>query len=327
MDMRKVLFATAMGSALAACSALTWQPTLKPPPATGIPSPFTLPSPSPSPLPSPTLGPPADEGTIVFTCQLARDSRYDQICAMNPDGSGMRRLTVSDLHDHFYPSLDPSGQSVLFSSNLAGEHEIFEMELAGGDPIQLTSQRGAYAPAVSPDAQQFAFTVIRGEEPALWLAARDGSAPRPVVGAAWDAAWSPDGAWILHASDRSGDIQLWRIRSDGTDLSKLTNMTGLRGRSDRSPSGGVLATYAGEPWEREIYLFDQEGSSLRQLTQGGNNLAPSFSPSGEWIAFTSYLDNYREDNGCEIYVMAIETGSRFRLTENDYCDWQPRWGP
>jgi Tol biopolymer transport system component len=101
---------------------------------------------------------------------------------------------------------------------------------------------------------------------------------------------------------------------------------GLRGRSDWS-SQDLLATYAGTSWEREIITFSPLGQDRTQVTAGGNNLAPSFSPDGEWITFTSYVDNYLDENGCEIYIQHLATGTRFRLTENSYCDWQPRWGP
>jgi len=42
------------------------------------------------------------------------------------------------------------------------------------------------------------------------------------------------------------------------------------------------------------------------VTEGGNNLAPDFSPDGQWIAFTSYRDRYGEHNGCEIYILRLD---------------------
>jgi WD40 repeat protein len=34
--------------------------------------------------------------------------------------------------------------------------------------------------------------------------------------------WSPDGQWIATFSDRSGQLQVWKIRADGSDLRQLT---------------------------------------------------------------------------------------------------------
>ncbi len=89
----------------------------------------------------------------------------------------------------------------------------------------------------------------------------------------------------------------------------------------------MLATYQGTTWNRELILIDLNGEVLLQLTAGGNNLAPNFSPYGGWLVFTSYKDNYRNPDGCEIYIMRLDGSETRRLTQNDYCDWQPNWGP
>ncbi len=206
-----------------------------------------------------------------------------------------------------------------------GPYEIYEQPL-DGPPSRLTQQGNNYAPAVSPDGSLIAYTHTDEVGAALWLMDRDGGSPYYFIGQAWDATWSPDGAWILHASDRGGTIQLWRVRADGTDLQQVTAFEGLRGRNDWS-SLDQLSTYAGTSWNREIILFDINGQDRIQLTDGGNNLAPSFSPDGQWIVYTSYVDRYRDENGCEIYSQHIDSGFRLRLTDNEYCDWQPRWGP
>jgi tricorn protease len=74
--------------------------------------------------------------------------------------------------------------------------------------------------------------------------------------------------------------------------------------------------------------MNADGSNARQLTpSGGNSQGPSFSPDGKWVAFTAYFDNYGEDHGCEIYVIRVDGTDLRRLTNNGYCDYQPRWGP
>jgi len=269
-------------------------------------------------------------GRIVFVCQLFRDDRTNQLCLLNADGTGFRRLTGNDQADHFYPSMAPDGQSVVYSSNESGEYAVHDMDLASGASRRLTYLGDDYAPAVSPDGRQVVFVHNDGQRQTLWVVERGGGTARALAattgGDGWDPVWSPDGGQILFASSRAGGVQLFVAEADGSSVRQVTDVDGLRGRSDWSPDGAFLATYAGSAWRREIILLGLDGSILAQPTQGGNNLAPSFSPDGEWIAFTSYRDRYGDDHGCEIYVMRVDGSDLRRLTDNDYCDWQPRWG-
>lgn len=269
-------------------------------------------------------------GLIVFACQVTRLSHQNQLCLVQADGSGWRQLTDDLISDHFYPSFAPDNLSVVFSSNRSGEYQIHEILLDGGQQRQLTDSGSVYAPAVSPDGSMIVYTYNPGTALAdsqLWLMQRDGSGRYPLTsmpGGAWDASWSPDGEHILFASQVGEKVQLFIIQANGAAPQQLTDLTGLRGRNDWAPDG-LLATYIGTAWQREIITFDQQGQNLVYVTQGGNNLAPSFSPDGEWIVYTSYQDNYLDDHGCEIYIMRRDGSDKRRLTENDYCDWQPRW--
>ena len=270
-------------------------------------------------------------GKIVFTCQIYRDPNRNQICVIQADGSGWRRLSSDDQADHMYPSFSPDGESIVFSLTKGEDRQIFEMDLYGRQRQLTYLPLRAYAPAISPDNRRIIFTGNDGEQQLLWVMNRDGSNPTcltPTIGGeAFDPTWSPDSRQILFAATVAGDTQLYVINADGSGLNKITQLSDLRGRSDWSPDGETIATYRGLSWQREVILLAQDGEFLAQITDGGNNLAPNFSPDGQWVAFTSYRDNYRNDNGCDIYTMRLDGSQVERLTDNDYCDWQPNWGP
>jgi len=275
-------------------------------------------------------------GKIVYVCQFSKRSGFNQICIINADGSGQRVLTPPSNSDDFFPSIAPDGNSVLFASDRSGLYQIYELDLADGDLSQLTdfTDKQAYAPAVSPDNEQIVVYVRQtgADYPNshnLWVMNRDGSDAHAITsrsGGAWDPAWSPDSQYILFASEIAGKPQLFITESNGNNPVQVSQFDGIRGRNDWSADGLTLSTYIGTPWDRDIYTFDLAGENVRQLTDGGNNLAPSFSPDGEWIVFMSYRDNIRQDLGCEIYVMRVDGSELTRLTDNDICDWQPRWG-
>lgn len=278
----------------------------------------------PTAFPVPQAGP---QGKIVYVCQLFATQQSDQICIINADGSGQRRLTLNDNARHFYPSFSPDGQSILFSSNMSGNFELYELILATDQLINLGGLVGI-APEVSPDDRYIAYTRGNGQRDTIWVADRHGANPREVYNAGWDPTWSPDGTALLFATTVGQKSQLATINLDGTGFRVLTDLPDLRGRSDWSADGRYIVTYSGKPWERELYMMNPDGSDVYQVSlPGGNSQGPSFSPDGQWIAFTAYFDYYRVNNGCEIYIMRVDRSERTRLTDNKYCDWQPRWGP
>jgi len=251
---------------------------------------------------------------------------------MDADGSNFRRLTTENNIRHFYPSLSPTGQSVLYSAFFAANnYEVYQLDIDDGSIAQLTNSYGVdNAPEFSPDGQTITYM---HNSPAkninqIIVADRDGgnAGNLPQI-TGWDPTWSPDGEFILFASDRDGAVQLFTARTDGTKLHRITSLPAIRGRSDWSSDGQYVVTYSGEAWHRELYIMNADGSNVRQLTpSGGNSQGPSFSPDSKWVAFTAYFDNYSDDNGCEIYIIRIDGTDLRRLTNNDYCDYQPRWG-
>ena len=274
-------------------------------------------------------------GTIALTCQIFKEESKEQICIVNADGSGYRRLTTEDDIRHYYASVAPDGQSVVYSAyNKQTEHfEIYELHLLTNETKMLTYEFGDLnAPEISPDGKTIVFTryYLDVDKPTTWLMGRDGTNLRQVVDlSAWDPTWSPDGSAILFASDinnTNNKSQLFIVNVDGTGLRQVGDFPFLRGRSDWSIQD-LIVTYSGMRWERELYIMHSDGSGQQRISPiGGNSQGPSFSPDGQWIAFTSYFDRY-EVHGCEIYIMRVDGTDLRRLTDNEYCDYQPRWGP
>lgn len=271
-------------------------------------------------------------GHIVFTCQLFKVQAMDQVCIMNADGSGMRRLTTEDHVRHYYPSLAPDGKSVVYTSfREENVYEIYSLDLNDGSVDRLTDRIGVLtAPEVSPDGTSITFTRGNPSTSNTQIMVMDrngeGAGNIPQI-SGWDPTWSPDGQQILYASGLEDSVQLFVVNRNGRGSRQVTSLPAIRGRSDWSSDGRFIVTYSGPAWSREVYIMNANGSNARQLTpSGGNSQGPSFSPDGQWVAFTAYFDNYRDDHGCEIYIIRTDGTNLRRLTNNAYCDYQPRWG-
>jgi TolB protein len=250
---------------------------------------------------------------------------------INADGSGWRQLT--DLPSASYSaSLSPNGDSLVFIGKETGFTEIYEINLGSGKRTQLTHlQKDLGSPEISPDNKLIAFTYRPGNNIAqVWIMNRDGSDPHTFYSSpsqeAHDPTWSPDGTQILFAMGKGENNKLYILDFDGRDPQVVNDTIDTRGRSDWSITNLITFDMGGE-FMHEIYVMNRDGGNLHKVSRGSNAQGESFSPDGKWIAFTAYTDVANKDrSSCEIYIMRVDGTDLRRLTNNAYCDYQPRWG-
>ena len=294
-----------------------------PPTASNTPLP-TLPPPTWTASPTLPAVPEGPGGRIVFTCTV---EKYNQLCLMNADGSGWKRLTERIAND-YYPAFSPDGTRIVYVSNQTGLFEIYLRYPALSDEQQISDGFGNLsAPDISPDGKSVIYAAkFAGGDSSIWVMNIDGSQSHPLTDSKWnevDPSWSPDGAQIAFAASRGGYVEIFTMNADGSDIRQVTNgVQGIGGRSSWSPDGRWLAFYAGPRGDRDIYLVEVASGTTLRLTYGGNNTAPCFSPDGSWLVFSS-----SRDGDHELYEMRVDGSQVTQITDNDYDDWQPSWGP
>ncbi|MGA2810722.1 MAG: protease, partial [Candidatus Acidiferrum sp.] len=79
----------------------------------------------------------------------------------------------------------------------------------------------------------------------------------------------------------------------------------------------VTFVYGGYLWS-----VPREGGDARQLTTGGHESSPVYSPDGRWIAFAGEYDGNRD-----VYVIPAEGGAPRRLTWHPRQDVPVAWTP
>src|SRR5215475_7422784 len=75
-------------------------------------------------------------------------------------------------------------------------------------------------------------------------------------------------------------------------------------------------------WGGYLWSVPREGGEARQLTTGGHESAPHFSPDGNWIAFTGQYDG-----NVDVFVAPAGGGEPKRLTWHPDPDVTLGWTP
>jgi eukaryotic-like serine/threonine-protein kinase len=172
------------------------------------------------------------------------------------------------------------------------------------DPIRLTSGPLSYTGAIpSRDGKQiFAIgTKRRGE-----LVRYDVKSHQfqPFLGdiSAIDPTFSRDGKWVAYAS--YPDHTLWRSRSDGTERTQLTYAPMEIASPCISPDGTKVA-FRTSDWD--LYIIPMDGGPAQMVAKHSD--APSWSPDGNLVLFTSYSDApVVETSRSYLQVFDVRTG-------------------
>jgi Tol biopolymer transport system component len=127
----------------------------------------------------------------------------------------------------------------------------------------------------------------------------------------------------VFTSTRDGDLEIYTMRADGTDIKRLTHETGYDGGAFFSADGKKIVYRAHHPKESEaiarykelladgliepraleIYVMDADGTNKRQVTgNGAANFAPYFHPDGKKIIFSSNLSD-SEGRNFDLYII------------------------
>jgi eukaryotic-like serine/threonine-protein kinase len=181
---------------------------------------------------------------------------------------------------------------------------LYLADLDGGSVTPLAASLGSESvPAVSPDGKQIAFTEIDYDSNVVEIPL-DGSPIRNLVATGrleHSAVWSPRGREFAYVTDRSGVDEIWiRNVETGREQPVVTERSFPRGDNEflttpaYSPDGERIAFVRhnrSNPKNRdatEIWIAPATGGVPVPLADvKGAQWAPTWSPDGKWIAFTS----------------------------------------
>ena len=194
-----------------------------------------------------------------------------------------------------------------------------------GNAAPLGAPAGNYRfPRLSPDERSVA--VMSDNDIWLFDIARETLTRLTFEGATTMPVWTPDGQYVTYRSTPEGERVLFWTRADGSGTEeRLTTGNFRQNPTSWSPDGQLLAFFQGPgvggDGDRDIWMMPVDGDrELRPFLETPfNELAPMFSPNGNWVAYVS-----DESGRNEVYVVPFPgPGGKRQISTQGGGD--PQW--
>jgi Tol biopolymer transport system component len=225
------------------------------------------------------------------------------------NGALPERINVADVasinNDH---AISPDGTQLAISAG--GVSRIYVGPITGGAFKLITPAGPSYFHGWSPDGKTLTFCGQRDREVDIYTIPAEGGAEMRLTTAPGrddGPEYSSDGQYIYFNSERSGLMQIWRMKTDGSEQTQMTpdddhnnwfahispdgrNMVFLTFNKDVKPND--------HPANKDVMLrlMPANGGPITTLAKffGGQGTinVPSWSPDSRKIAFVTYTTIY-----------------------------------
>lgn len=183
--------------------------------------------------------------------------------------------------------------------------------------------------AWSPDGSRIVVAWDRGQGPRLYglLPGTPEEVPQPsqglplTYGQERNPTWSPDRLWLAYEGRAGGNVDIYRIRPDGSGSERLTTDPAADTDPAWSPDGRTIAFVSERGGNGpRLHLMDADGSDVRPVsfTLGSAHSRPVWAPDGRRLVV-----QVRQDGRDMLYVVDAQSGNSGRLGTGTMPVWAP----
>jgi TolB protein len=232
----------------------------------------------------------APDGQVLVFASTAHSERPD-VYVKAVDGFAVTQITF-DAADDVQPRFSPDGQSIAFSSNRAGNWDIWIVNRDGTGLTQVTRERiDEIAPCWSPDGKRLVFSAWgpRSNQWELWTVSVEHPGTRRFICPGLFPAWSADG----------------------------TRIAFQRPRQRGSRWFGVWAVdFVGEEARHPTELAWDDNAAC---------IAPRWAADGRTLAYSVVPLNAGKIQSASLWTVDTQTGVRHALTDDSITAFNPTW--
>ena len=214
-------------------------------------------------------------------CRLTNNTGNDDYPSWSPDGEHIAYVSIDNVYGLYlmnadgsqiellhsggtaysYPSWSPDGRYIVFQATINEVFDIYRLEVATNDVINLTNQeRLDNMPVYSPDGQYIALVSDRTFNPHI---------DTNTLAQAWN-------------------YEIYMMNSDGTNARRLT----VNDNPEQFPSFSPDSTQITFSYRGSIMVMNVDGSNLTELTRGNN---PIWLPDGRIAYVNTILRSIQSD--------------------------------
>jgi TolB protein len=239
-----------------------------------------------------------------------------------------------------FPDWSPNGNELAYVSYKNNWTDCYVQSLSNGTVQSLAKFDGTNnTPRWCPDGQNLIFSLSMPRKTAeLFMIPKSGQKPKRLTNNSWNDLSpdvSPSGNQIAFVSDQTGSPQIYVMSIDGGEARRISYVN----RKCESPFWSPIKigadyriAFSGyyDNQQSDIYTSLPDGSDLQSLTEGRfENLNPTWSPNGRYIAFSSSRGGKHEIYiGPSVANAALPNGEAFyRVTYLAGENLSPSWSP
>ncbi|HEU5197352.1 MAG TPA: Tol-Pal system beta propeller repeat protein TolB [Methylomirabilota bacterium] len=214
---------------------------------------------------------------------------------------------------------------IAYVSGPVGAKEIVMADYDGVGIAPVTKNGSInLSPVWSPDARSLAFTSFKQGYPDLYrtfpFERRPEQTLAAFVGINSSPAFSPDGREIAMTLSVTGNPEIHVLSLATGTMRRLTRHAGIDTEPTWSPTGRQIAFISDRGGVPHVFVMDDQGLNVRQVTASGFHTQPRWSPRGDLIAYTQRAGAH------DIWVVDADGANPRRLTsggDNQGAAWSP----
>lgn len=215
---------------------------------------------------------------------------------------------------------------IAFVNDQSGQKEIYLADYDGEEVRRATSFKSiTLLPRWSPDRRLLAFTSYKDGNPDLFLYDMERGESRILSdrqGLNLAGGFSPDGAKLAVTLSMQKNPNVFMLGVADGAIERVTSHFGVDSSPTFSPDGQQIAFVSDRAGNPQVHIQELSTGRLRRLTRLNWCDSPSWSPSGEWIAFSGRANN---KDPMDIFLVDV-TGTRLvQLTHGEGSNEDPAW--